>query len=46
MTYHDESALSYGIQYALYAAEKYYTVIQELDSRKGYADLVYLPVPA
>ncbi len=44
-TYNDEAALSYGIQYAMYAAQKYYTTIQELDSGKGYADLVYLPSP-
>ena len=45
-TYNSESALSYGVQYALYAAQKYYTTIQELDSGKGYADLVYLPAPS
>ncbi|MBR2276049.1 MAG: AAA family ATPase [Lachnospiraceae bacterium] len=44
-TYNDEAALSYGIQYALYAAQKYYTTVQELDTGKGYADLVYLPSP-
>ena len=44
-TYNSEAALSYGIQYALYAAQKYYTEIQELDSGKGYADLVYIPSP-
>lgn len=44
-TYNDEAALSYGIQYAMYAAQKYYTTIQELDSGKGYADIVYLPSP-
>ncbi len=44
-TYNDEAALSYAIQYALYAAQKYYSTIQELDSGKGYADLVYLPAP-
>ncbi|MCR5788774.1 MAG: ATP-binding protein [Lachnospiraceae bacterium] len=44
-TYNNEAALSYGIQYGLYAAQKYYTTIQELDSGKGYADLVYLPSP-
>ncbi|MCR4657604.1 MAG: ATP-binding protein [Lachnospiraceae bacterium] len=44
-TYNSEAALSYGIQYALYAARKYYTAIQELDTGKGYADLVYLPSP-
>lgn len=44
-TYNDEAALSYGIQYAMYAAQRYYTTIQELDSGKGYADIVYLPSP-
>lgn len=44
-TYNNEAALSYGIQYALYAAQKYYTTIQELDTGKGYADLMYLPSP-
>ena len=44
-TYNDEAALSYGIQYAMYGAQKYYTTIQELDSGKGYADIVYLPSP-
>lgn len=44
-TYNDEAALSYGIQLAYYAGQKYYTTIQELDTGKGYADLVYLPAP-
>ncbi|MBQ9168208.1 MAG: AAA family ATPase [Oscillospiraceae bacterium] len=44
-TYNDEAALSYAVQYAYYAAQKYYTTIQELDSGKGYADLAYLPSP-
>ena len=44
-TYHDESALSYAVRYAYYAAEKYYTTIVELDSGKGYADIAYLPAP-
>ena len=44
-TYNDEAALSYGIQLAYYAARKYYTTILELDSGKGYADIVYLPSP-
>lgn len=44
-TYNDETALSYGIQLAYYAAEKYYTKILELDTGKGYADVVYLPAP-
>ncbi len=45
MTYNDEAALSYAIQYAYYAAQKYYTTILELDTGKGYADIVYLPSP-
>ena len=44
-TYNDEAALSYAIQYAYYAAQRYYTTILELDSGKGYADIVYLPSP-
>ena len=44
-TYNDEAALSYSIQYAYYAAQKYYTTILELDTGKGYADIVYLPAP-
>lgn len=44
-TYNDEAALSYGIQLDFYAARKYYTTILELDTGKGYADVVYLPAP-
>ena len=44
-TYNDESALSYAVRYAYYAAQKYYTPLPELDTGKGYADLVYLPSP-
>ena len=44
-TYNDEAALSYAIQLAYYAARKYYTVILELDSGKGFADIVFLPSP-
>ena len=44
-TYHDEAALSYAVQMAYYAAQKYYTTILELDTGKGYADIVYLPSP-
>ena len=44
-TYNDEAALSYAVQYAYYAAQKYYTVIPEMDSGKGFADIAYLPSP-
>ena len=44
-TYNDEAALSYSIQLAYYAAQKYYTLIPEFDSGKGYADIVLVPSP-
>lgn len=44
-TYNSEAALSYAVQMAYYAGQKYYTAIQELDSGKGYVDLTYLPSP-
>ncbi len=44
-TYNSEAALSYAVQMAYYAAQKYYTTAQELDTGKGYADIVYLPSP-
>ena len=44
-TYNDEAALSYAIQYAYYAAQKYYTTILEMDSGKGFADIVFIPSP-
>ena len=44
-TYNSEAALSYAIQLAYYAAQKYYTIIMELDTGKGYADVAYLPAP-
>ena len=44
-TYNDEAALSYSIQLAYYAAQKYYTLIPEFDSGKGYADIVFVPSP-
>ncbi|MCR5323615.1 MAG: ATP-binding protein [Lachnospiraceae bacterium] len=44
-SYNDEAALKYAIEYAYYAAQMYYTTILELDTGKGYADIVYLPGP-
>ncbi|SFC60764.1 AAA family ATPase [Butyrivibrio sp. YAB3001] len=44
-TYNDEAALSYAVQYAYYAAQRFYTTILELDSGKGYADIVFIPSP-
>ncbi len=44
-TYNDEAALSYAVQLAYYAAQRYYTTVLELDSGKGFADVCYLPAP-
>ena len=44
-TYNDEAALSYAIRYAYYAAQKYYTILPEVDTGKGYADLILIPSP-
>lgn len=44
-TYNDEAALSYAVKYAYYSAQKYYSEMHELDTGKGYADLVYIPSP-
>lgn len=43
LQYNDENALSYTISLAFYAARNYYTVIKELPTGKGRADLVFLP---
>ena len=44
-TYNDEAALNYAIRYAYYAAQKYYTILPEADTGKGYADLILIPSP-
>lgn len=41
--YHDENALSYTISLALYTARNFYTIIRELPSGKGFADMVFIP---
>ena len=43
LQYNDESALSYTISLALYAARNFYTIYREFPAGKGFADLVYLP---
>ncbi len=45
LQYNDENALSYTISLALYAARNYYTIIRELPSGKGFADMVFVPKP-
>lgn len=41
--YNDENALSYTISLALYTARNFYTVVRELPTGKGFADMVYVP---
>ncbi|MDR0928581.1 MAG: ATP-binding protein [Oscillospiraceae bacterium] len=43
LQYNDENALSYAIGLAFYSAMEYYTIIREMPSGKGYADVVYIP---
>ena len=43
--YHSEEGLRYAIQLAYYSAENYYMRFRELETGKGYADLVYIPRP-
>lgn len=43
LTYNDENALSYTMSLAYYSARIYYTIIWELPTGKGFADLVFLP---
>ena len=45
-TYHSEAGLSYAIQLAYYSAQDYYTIIPEMDTGKGYADLAFIPKQA
>lgn len=43
LQYNDENALSYTIQLAFYYAREYYSIIRELPTGKGYADLCFIP---
>jgi hypothetical protein len=43
LQYNDENALSYTIGLAFYSAIEYYTIIREMPTGKGYADVVYIP---
>jgi hypothetical protein len=43
LQYNDENALSYAIGLAFYSAIECYTIIRELPTGKGYADVVYIP---
>jgi len=43
LTYNSETALSYVVSLAFYAAREYYTIFRELPAGKGFADLVFIP---
>ncbi|MCL2865681.1 MAG: ATP-binding protein [Lachnospiraceae bacterium] len=43
LQYNDENALSYTVGLAFYVAREYYTIIRELPSGKGFADVCMIP---
>lgn len=45
LQYNDENALSYTISLAYYTARNKYNVIREMPTGKGFADMVFLPLP-
>ena len=45
LTYNDENALGSAIGLAYYSARKDYKLVRELPAGKGFADVVFLPLP-
>lgn len=45
LQYNDENSLSCTINLAFYFAKEYYTIIRELPSGKGFADICFIPRP-
>ena len=45
LTYNDENSLACAVQLAYYSARRDYKIIRELPAGKGFADLVFLPLP-
>lgn len=45
LTYNDENCLSCAIGLAYYSARKDYRLIREMPTGKGFADIVFLPLP-
>ena len=43
LSYNNENSLACAINIAFYTAFKYYSIFRELDSGKGFADMVYIP---
>ena len=46
LTYNDENSLGCAIGLAYYSARKDYRLIRELPAGKGFADIVFLPLPS
>lgn len=46
LTYNDENSLSCAIGLAYYSARKDYRLIRELPAGKGFADIIFLPLPS
>lgn len=46
LTYNDENSLSCAIGLAYYSARKDYRMIRELPTGRGFADVVFLPLPS
>lgn len=44
LQYNDENALSYTISLAYIAAKEFYTIIKELPTGKGFADMAFIPI--
>ncbi|MDE5698413.1 MAG: ATP-binding protein [Lachnospiraceae bacterium] len=45
LTYNDENSMGCAISLAYYSARKDYRMIRELPTGRGYADVVFLPLP-
>ena len=45
LTYNDENSLGCAVGLAYYSARKDYKIIREFPSGKGFADIVFLPLP-
>lgn len=43
LQYNDENVLSYTLSLAYYSAKQFYTIVREMPTGKGYADLVFPP---
>ena len=45
LTYNNENSLACAINIAFYTAFRFYSIFRELDTGKGFADMVYIPRP-